>query len=99
MEITAKGLGMTTISREGELLGIFTDGDLRRALDNRPDINEVRIGQLMSPGGRTLPEGTLAAKALGTMEQFRISSVVVTDANNHIKGVVQLLSLLKAGLA
>ena len=99
MEITEKGLGMTTISRGGELLGIFTDGDLRRALDNRPDINEVRIGHLMSPGGRTLPEGTLAAKALGTMEQFRISSVVVTDANNHIKGVVQLLSLLKAGLA
>lgn len=99
MEITAKGLGMTTVAADNRLVGIFTDGDLRRALEDRPDINRVRIEDLMSPGGKTVAPGMLAAEALGQMEQHRISVLVVTDDAGHIQGVVQLLALLRAGIA
>jgi len=100
MEITAKGLGMTTvIDDKGRLMGIFTDGDLRRALDDRPDVNAVTIDALMSPGGKTVNVGTLAAESLGLMEQHRISTLVVTDLQAEVVGVVHLLSLLRAGIA
>lgn len=99
MEITAKGLGMTTVAENRRLVGIFTDGDLRRALDGRPDINSVKISSVMSPGGKTISGGLLAAEALGMMEQNRISALVVTDDSDHIEGVVQLLALLQAGIA
>ena len=99
MEITAKGLGMTTVAVDERLLGIFTDGDLRRALEARPDINATSIDTLMSPGGKTISPGMLAAEALGTMEQNRISALVVTDEHQKIQGVVQLLALLRAGIA
>ncbi|EED36322.1 arabinose 5-phosphate isomerase [Luminiphilus syltensis NOR5-1B] len=100
MEITAKGLGMTTVTDStGRLLGIFTDGDLRRALEARPDINQTPIDSLMSTGGITVTEGTLAAEALGMMEEHRISALVVTDRNGAVIGVVHLLALLRAGLA
>ncbi len=99
MEITAKGLGMTTVAVDERLLGIFTDGDLRRALEARPDINATSIDALMSPGGKTISPGMLAAEALGMMEQNRISALVVTDQHQKIQGVVQLLALLRAGIA
>lgn len=99
MEITAKGLGMTTVVESGRLLGIFTDGDLRRALEGRPDINQIRIDSLMSRGGKTIAPGHLAAEALHLMEQHRISSLVVADDNEQVCGVVHLMSLLNAGIA
>ncbi len=100
LEITAKGLGMTTIiNNNGQLMGIFTDGDLRRALDHRPDVNSVTIDTLMSPGGKTINIGTLAAESLGMMEQHRISTLVVIDDQDKVVGVAHLLSLLRAGLA
>lgn len=100
MEITAKGLGMTTVlDNNGHLMGIFTDGDLRRALDHRPDINAVTIDAVMSPGGKTINVGTLAAESLGLMEQHRISTLVITDLKSQVVGVVHLLSLLRAGIA
>jgi arabinose-5-phosphate isomerase len=99
MEITAKGLGMTTIVEDGQLLGIFTDGDLRRTLETRPDINQIQIKELMSPGGKTVLQGHLAAEAMLIMEQNRISSLVVVDPQEQVRGVVHLLALLNAGIA
>ena len=99
MEITAKGLGMTAILDDQQLLGIFTDGDLRRTLEDRPDINSVNIAQFMSAGGKSVSAGMLAAEALGVMERCRISALVVTDSNDHVIGIVHLLALLKAGIA
>lgn len=99
MEITAKGLGMTTVLEDRKLLGIFTDGDLRRALEGRPDINTSRIDSLMSAGGKTIAAGHLAAEALHIMEQNRISSLVVTDDSDRVVGVVHLMALLDAGIA
>src|SRR6056300_1484716 len=94
MEITAKGLGMTTIVEDGQLLGIFTDGDLRRTLETRPDINQTQIKELMSPGGKTVLQGHLGAEAMLIMEQNRISSLVVVDPREQVRGVVHLLALL-----
>ena len=99
MEITAKGLGMTVVAEEGRLLGIFTDGDLRRALEARPDINSEPIQALMTVGATTLPAGQLAAEAMHIMEHRRISSIVVMDDRDCIAGVIHLMALLRAGLS
>lgn len=99
MEITAKGLGMTVISDDGQLMGIFTDGDLRRALDERPNINSISIDTLMTVGAATLPAGHLAAEAMHIMEQRRISSIVVMDERDQIAGVIHLMALLRAGIS
>ena len=98
MEITAKGLGMTIVGENGHLNGIFTDGDLRRALEEQPDINAVAITELMSTGVKTLPAEHLAAEAMHIMEQNRISSLVITNSQEKIVGVVHLMALLKAGI-
>lgn len=100
MEISARGLGMTTITDDNNrLLGIFTDGDLRRALDRRPDINVDLVENYMSKGGKCIAQNTLAAEALAEMEHHQISTLVVTDEQQVVLGVVSLLSLLRAGIA
>lgn len=99
MEITAKGLGMTTVLEGNVLSGIFTDGDLRRALEGQPNIHSVRIAEIMSSKAKTINSGMLAAEALGIMERHKISTLVVVDEAQNIEGVVHLLALLKAGIA
>jgi arabinose-5-phosphate isomerase len=99
IEITRKGLGMTTVQVDGALKGVFTDGDLRRALDARIDINHTTLGELMSRHALTVTPGMLAAEAMRIMEEHRISSLVVVDENDRVCGVVTLLGLLHAGLA
>lgn len=102
LEISAKGLGMTTVVEgpEGEerLLGVFTDGDLRRSLDEERDINRTLIRDIMTRDPATIAPGMLAAEALGRMEERAISSLVVLDGERLV-GVVSLLGLLEAGLA
>lgn len=99
LEVSGKGLGMTTVlESDGSLAGIFTDGDLRRALDARLDINSTPISRIMTRGPQTVSSGMLAAEALRIIEEHRISSLVVID-DGEITGVLHLLSLLKAGIA
>lgn len=103
LEITAKGLGMTTVvedvSGRTELLGVFTDGDLRRAIDERHDLINTRIGDIMTKHPATTEPGVLAAEAMRLMEERHISVLVVLDENGEPGGVVNLLSLLEAGIA
>ena len=99
LEITSKGLGMTTVvDPAGALAGIFTDGDLRRMLDKQVDIKSTAISELMTPNCKTIEPGMLAAESLRIMEQNNISSLVVTDKENNIAGVVHLNDLLKTGI-
>ena len=99
LEISNKGLGMTTVTHaDGRLAGIFTDGDLRRTLDARIDINSTTIEQLMTVGAKTAYSDMLAAEALRIMEENEISSLVVLD-DDQITGVIHLVDLLHAGLA
>lgn len=73
LEISNKGMGMTTVvDDEDRLAGVFTDGDLRRTLDARIDINDTAIGQLMSTGAKTIDADMLAAAALHIMEENEI---------------------------
>jgi arabinose-5-phosphate isomerase len=100
LEISDKGMGMTTVvDKTGHLAGVFTDGDLRRALDTRTDINETSIGHLMSRGGKTIEADMLAAAAMRIMEENEISSLVVLDKNGTLSGVLHLKDLLHAGIA
>lgn len=100
LEINTKGLGMTTVvNAAGELAGVFTDGDLRRAIERRCDINATAIGDLMSKGAKSVHTDSLAAEALRIMEENEISTLVVSDDEHTIAGVLHLKELLHAGLA
>ena len=99
LEISNKGMGMTTVVDEnGRLAGVFTDGDLRRALDRRININETTMGQLMSTGAKTVSPDMLAAEAMRIMEENEITSLVVLDDTGATTGVIHLMHLLHAGL-
>ena len=98
MEITAKGLGMTVVTDRGTLLGVFTDGDLRRALEEGNDIQKATMTTLMTQTVKTLPSGHLAAEAMHIMERNKISSLVVVQGDNQVAGVIHLMAMLKAGL-
>lgn len=98
-EITAKGLGMTTVvGEDGTLLGVFTDGDLRRAVDKGHDIRQVTIENIMTRKPTTVHQDALAAEALTIMENRKITALVVIDEHNHPVGVIHMHDLLRAGL-
>lgn len=95
---TSKGLGMTTISNEqGELLGIFTDGDLRRAIDRGVDIQTAIITDVMNAHCKTVTPDILAAEALKIMEDSKINALVVQKENKTV-GVINMHDLLRAGV-
>jgi arabinose-5-phosphate isomerase len=98
-EISAKGLGMTTVvSPNGELLGVFTDGDLRRAVDKGHDIRQVTIENIMTRNPTSVRSDALAAEALTIMENRKITALVVTDEQSLAVGVIHMHDLLRAGL-
>jgi arabinose-5-phosphate isomerase len=100
LEINDKGLGMTTVvDADGRLAGIFTDGDLRRTLRARTDINETHIAEVMSTGTKTVTPDMLAAEAMRIMEENEISSLVVIGKDNSVAGVIHIMHLLHAGIA
>ena len=100
VEMTQKGLGMTTIATDDrQLLGIFTDGDLRRAVENGSDLRATLLTEAMTADARTIHQDLLAAEAMAIMERHQISALVVVDDQNTIIGIVTLLALLKAGLS
>jgi KpsF/GutQ family protein len=98
-EISAKGLGMTTVvGHNGELLGVFTDGDLRRAVDKGHDIRQVTIENIMTRNPTSVRSDALAAEALTIMENRKITALVVTDEQSLAVGVIHMHDLLRAGL-
>jgi arabinose-5-phosphate isomerase len=98
-EISAKGLGMTTVvGSNGELLGVFTDGDLRRAVDKGHDIRQVTIENIMTRNPTSVRSDALAAEALTIMENRKITALVVTDEQSLAVGVIHMHDLLRAGL-
>ena len=98
LEMTEKGFGMTTVVNDNdELLGVFTDGDLRRALDNAVDINTATVAQVMTRNCKTISKDILAAEALGIMESTKITALVVED-HQHPVGVLHMHDILRAGI-
>ncbi len=99
LEMTGKGFGMTTVvAADDTLLGIFTDGDLRRVIDQNRDINTVVVGDVMTRNCKTVRANMLAAEALRIMEDNKISAVVVVQ-DKHPLGVLHMHDILRAGVA
>lgn len=99
MEISRKGLGMTGIINEaGVLVGIFTDGDLRRILDARVDLHSAAVQDVMTVGGKTTQPEQLAVEALNMMETHKISALMVTDEARKPVGAFNMHMLLRAGV-
>ncbi|HAV22849.1 MAG: D-arabinose 5-phosphate isomerase [Ignavibacteria bacterium RIFCSPLOWO2_12_FULL_56_21] len=99
MEMTSKRLGATcVVNGTGALSGIITDGDLRRMLQRKPSINELKASDAMTRNPKTISLGTLAVAALEVMESYKITQLVVVDAKNVPHGIVHLHDLVKAGL-
>lgn len=99
VEMTAKGFGITTVINDrDELLGVFTDGDLRRAMDRKIDIHTVSTGDVMTRGCKTVTPQMLAAEALKIMEDGKITVVIVTDNAQHPQGVLHMHDILRAGV-
>ena len=96
-EITAKRLGMTVVVDENEhVLGIFTDGDLRRLLEKSSSLEGVALTFAMTKNPRTISAQALAAEAVEMMERFRISQLVVTDEQGRLIGALNMHDLFAA---
>ena len=98
LEMTSKRLGMTTIVENGKLKGIFTDGDLRRAIEKRVNLHQSPVSEVMTTNCVTLSPGTLAAEAVKIMQDKAISQLVVVDDENHPIGALNMHDLLSAGV-
>jgi arabinose-5-phosphate isomerase len=99
VEMTKKGLGMTAIVDDKHCLtGIFTDGDLRRALDRKVDVHEEMVSSVMTRNCKTVSPEMLAAEALQLMDAHRINALPVVDENNTVVGALNMHDLLKAGV-
>lgn len=99
VEMSAKGLGMTIVEDEtGALVGVYTDGDLRRTLDADVDIRTARIEDVMAHSPKTVPTGLLAAEAVRRMQDAAITALIVVDDNGTVAGVLHMHDLLRAGV-
>ena len=99
MEMTNKTLGMTAIIDDnGTLLGIFTDGDLRRALDQEVDIRKAGVKDVMHEKCVRISAGILAAEALQLMQEKKINALLVVDENGKLVGALNMHDMLRAGV-
>ena len=99
LEMSSKGLGMTGILNEnGELAGVFTDGDLRRMLDQGMDIQTTLIEDVMSKTPKTIHPHILAVEALNIMEKSKITALMVVDDQGKPVGALNMHDLLRAGV-
>ncbi|GAA6203970.1 MULTISPECIES: KpsF/GutQ family sugar-phosphate isomerase [Thalassotalea] len=99
VEMSLKGLGMTAVIKDsGELIGLFTDGDLRRILDEKIDIHQDDIASVMTKNPRVAEGEMLAAQALKIMEDNKINGLIIVDNNNHPVGAMNMHDLLKSGV-
>jgi arabinose-5-phosphate isomerase len=96
--MSRKGLGMCVITEAGRMLGVFTDGDLRRALDQQADVHRTTMREVMTSPGKSVHAGELAAEAAHLMEKHRITALPVTDAAGTLIGAFNVHDLLRAGV-
>jgi arabinose-5-phosphate isomerase len=99
MEMTQKGLGMTAIADgDGKILGIFTDGDLRRALDAGADVHRTTMAEIMHTNCKTLSADVLAVEAVHILEENKITSLLVADEDRRLIGALNIHDLFRAGI-
>jgi arabinose-5-phosphate isomerase len=99
VEMSLKGLGMTAIiNANRELVGLFTDGDLRRILDEKIDIHTDNISTVMTKKPRVAQADMLAAQALKIMEDKKINGLIIVDTTNRVVGAMNMHDLLSSGV-
>jgi arabinose-5-phosphate isomerase len=99
MEMTRKGLGMTAVvDDDNHVLGIFTDGDLRRALDTGIDVHKTTMNSVMHRGSKTTGPNVLAAEAVHIMDENKITGLLVVDPEGHLIGALNVHDLFRAGV-
>ncbi|MDF2690507.1 MAG: D-arabinose 5-phosphate isomerase [Gammaproteobacteria bacterium] len=99
LEVTRKKLGVTTVVDDNQhLLGIFTDGDLRRAFEKGGELKGIAVSEVMTKTPKTVRPDDLAIEALNIMENYKITSLVVTHEDNRVAGVLHMHDLLLAGI-
>jgi arabinose-5-phosphate isomerase len=99
LEMSRKRLGMTAVvDADRRVVGIFTDGDLRRALDRRIDVQKARMADVMTRGSRSIGPHELAAEAVLMMEKYSINGLLVRDAGGVLIGALNVHDLLRAGV-
>ncbi len=99
LEMTEKKLGMTAVVDEtGRVVGIFTDGDLRRMLEKKHDVHKSIVADVMTSPCMTVGQDLLAAEAMQIMEQKKINALLVTDEDEKLIGALNMHDLLRAGI-
>ncbi len=97
LEMTQKGLGMTAVvDKNNKLLGIITDGDLRRTIESGADFQKLFVSDLMNASCKTIDENQLAVEAAELMESHKINSILVTNDELHLKGALNIHDLFRA---
>jgi len=99
LEMSRKGLGMTAVVDDADrLIGLFTDGDLRRALDKTLDIRAAKVAEVMTHDPRTIGPDKLAAEAVQMMDRHKINGLLVVDVDGRLVGALNMHDLLRAGV-
>jgi arabinose-5-phosphate isomerase len=99
VEMTRKGLGMTAVvDADNHLLGVFTDGDLRRTIDRRLDVHSAVVGDVMTVNCKTVHPGMLAAEALQIMDDTKVNALPVINDDRELVGALNMHDLLRAGV-
>jgi len=97
VEISQRRLGVTAVVENNELIGIITDGDIRRMLEKHDTISEIMAKDIMTKNPKTIGTENMVIDALNTMENFSITQLIVAD-NKQYKGVIHLHDILKEGI-
>jgi arabinose-5-phosphate isomerase len=97
--ISEKGFGCTAVVDDnGKICGIITDGDIRRGVEKYKNIFSLDVSQLCSPNPKLITKDSLAAKALAIMEEYSITSLIVSDENKKPVGIIHMHDILRAGI-
>ena len=98
VEMSRKGFGMTTVVEAEELIGVFTDGDLRRCLDAGKDLHATRVTDVMSANFKHIAASALAAEAANIMQKSQVYVLIVTDLDHRLSGILKMHDLLQANV-
>jgi arabinose-5-phosphate isomerase len=98
VEMSRKGFGMTTVVEAEEIIGVFTDGDLRRCLDAGKDLHTTKVADVMSANFKHITASALAAEAANIMQKSQVYVLIVTDSGHRLSGILKMHDLLQANV-
>lgn len=99
LEMSKKGFGMTTVVKDtGKLFGVFTDGDLRRAINEDKNVKSILLSEVTKSGCKSIHQDALAAEALKIIEDLKITTLVIENSDHEPVGILHLHDILKAGI-